>query len=81
MKSRKLPIMKNYLFERAARRRRTKAMIFTFLFHALLIAGIAYSGNVKVEKVLPISVMEWLGMDNQENPPAVEATDPQHPKP
>ena len=60
-------VMNHYLFERNARRRRMKAITLTFLIHLLLLAGIAYSGNVKLSDVLPDKIQELIGMDPAED--------------
>ena len=58
--------MMNYRFERAARQRRIAAFFFTLLFHALLIAGIAYAGDAEMTDLLPQKVQQWLGMNVEE---------------
>jgi|GEM_PF-3153941 len=64
--------MNNYQFERAARRRRSKAMMLTVLIYLLLLAGIAYSGNVKLSEILPDKIQQMIGVDA----PAEEAVQP-----
>jgi hypothetical protein len=56
----------NYQFERNARRNRTKALFFTVAFHALLLGGILYSGNVEWRDYVPDVVLETIGMDQPE---------------
>lgn len=64
--------MNHYKFERAARRRRSKAMMLTILIHLLLLAGIAYSGNVKLSEILPENIQQMIGVET----PAEEAEQP-----
>ena len=58
--------MINYQFEKYARRNRTKALLFTIAFHALLLGGIFMTGDKEIEAYIPDVVQEWLGMDSQE---------------
>lgn len=53
----------NYQFEKYARRNRSKAVFFTVAFHALLLGGILYSGDVEWKEYVPDVVLETLGMD------------------
>jgi len=69
----------HYSFERAARKRRNKALLFTFLFHLALIGGIACMGaGGDWQDQLPTAIQEWLGLEQPE--PAL-AIDPETPQP
>lgn len=67
----------NYLFQRDARRRRTKALVLTVLIHLFFIGSIACLGNADVEKYIPLLVKQWLGNDVAAERPAAEVSLPQ----
>ena len=56
-------IMINYRFERAARRNRSKALILTLLFHAVLLGGLLLAGNEDARTSLPDPVRQLLGWE------------------
>ena len=55
--------MQHYKFERTARNHRRKAFFLTLAFHLALLCGLAYSGDIDLEKYFPEEVKEWLGME------------------
>lgn len=69
----------HYYFERAARKRRTKAVVLTILFHMFLIGGLAYlSAGPGWQEQLPAVVQEWFGLEpaEQASAPAAEVPQP-----
>ncbi len=55
--------MTNYRFERTARRNRSKALILTLLFHAILLGGLLLAGNEELKSSLPEPVRELMGWE------------------
>ena len=67
----------HYYFERAARKRRTKAVFLTVLFHLVLIGSIAYfSAGPEWQEQLPAIIQEWFGMAPAEQVPVPETPQP-----
>ena len=58
--------MENRKFKRAARINRAKAFLFTFLFHVIVIGSLMNdSAYQKMAQLLPDTVVEWLGIDQE----------------
>ncbi|MCP3928916.1 MAG: hypothetical protein GY705_07435 [Bacteroidetes bacterium] len=54
--------MKNYQFERAAKNRSRKALLWAIIFHVAILGTLALSSG-SLDKYLPDILKEWMSKD------------------